>query len=191
MTKKSAPPKTTINIDQLARMFDLPSIDDLTESNQDYIWQCGSEEAKSAELELARYEPDLDPTVVEQRVEDSRYKAEQEASDEIFNKWHTGVMSAANELFDPHGLGLTPKGDSPYPWEFIVEPFKSWRDAAEHLRQTVNGYGMFVFDSLKEFLDSGPYTPKEAVLGHLHWIRHYPEVYGSDSAQRMFDRGFH
>jgi hypothetical protein len=68
------------------------------------------------------------------------------------------------------------------------EPAETWRDAAQAIMETINGVGPFRFRSLGEFLKSGPYSPCEAVMEHLHWIKRYPDVYGSHSARSIVDR---
>jgi hypothetical protein len=54
--------------------------------------------------------------------------------------------------------------------------------------EIVNGVGYFHFDNLKDFLDSGPYTPREAVLSHLHWLKDRAEVYGDVRPNLQYDR---
>ena len=58
----------------------------------------------------------------------------------------------------------------------------------EKIRETINGVGDFHFSSLREFLDSGPYTARQAVLGHLRSIRSYPAVYGGSGAHQMYEQ---
>lgn len=163
-----------ISIEQLAKMFGLPDWDRIDEMNQDYYWQqahgAGDEEAQLT--------------------------AEQEAQGEVWAKWYDAVESAASKLFEEHGLELhgivkgRDKGRDRRPYEFKIVPTTSWNDAADKIRETVNGYGAFHFNNLREFLDSGPYTARQAVLEHLHWIKQYPAVYGSTSAQQMYERAW-
>lgn len=68
-----------------------------------------------------------------------------------------------------------------------IEPTETWSDAARELMKTINGVGNFHFWSLHDFLDSGPYTPREAVMSHLHWIKRYPDVYGTQNASAMIE----
>jgi len=40
-------------------------------------------------------------------------------------------------------------------------------------------------------LEQGPYTPRQAVLEHIRTATTgYPEVYGSSSAQRMYENAW-
>jgi len=170
-----------IDADELAKMFDLPTYDDLHEHNLDYIWETGNYAYKEA----------LDDDASEEEAEAARDKAEQEADQELFENWHGALMSAADYLFEEHGLTLVPmRSGEDYPFEFRVAPETSWEDAAHKIVETINGVGYFHFDSLRDFLDSGPYTPRAATLEHLHYINRFPEVYGGHSARSIFDRHF-
>lgn len=147
-------------------MFKLPSWEKIEEFNLDYIADAYASEGGGNE------------------------QAEREAQDELFGKWHAGVEAAAQELFAQHGLALRPRvpqrGRLPY--EYRVVPLKSWEDAAEAILDTINGVGYFHFNSLREFLDSGPYTPRQAVFSHIGYIKDRPLVYGGDSAKSYYDR---
>lgn len=156
-----------INIEQLAEMFELPSWDDIEELNEEYIFDA----TRGAESE------------------EEAMKAQEEAASELYRKWHDSVESVAESLFAVHGLVLTPKKHKGAlrPYEYKVEPKTDWRDAANKIRETINGVGYFHFTTLQEFLDSGPWTAREATLGHLHWTKRYPEVFGESSARRIFD----
>lgn len=164
------------NIDQLAKMFGLPDWDKIDEMNSQHYW------------EMSRGAED----------EDEQLKAEEEARDEVYGQWYDAVEHAASKLFEEHGLELQPAGKwhpSTYaktkaerrPYDLKIVPSTSWNDAANKIRETVNGVGTFHFNNLKEFLDSGPYSARQAVLSHLGWIRDYPAVYGSSSAHQMYD----
>jgi hypothetical protein len=176
--------KDTTDIDQLAALFELPSYDDIHENNLDYIWEAGDYAVREAQEEE-------DGELDESDVEEIREGAENAADREIFAQWYSGVTSAAERLFEEHALELVPKGRDKYSHEFKILPatkgVQGWRNAADAIRETINGVGYFHFNTLKEFLDSGPYSAKEAVLEHLHVIADYPKVYGSRSARSIYD----
>ncbi len=158
-----------INIDQLAKMFGLPDWDKIDEMNQQHYW------------EMSRGAED----------EDAQIAAESAAQDEVYGQWYDAVESVGSQLFGEHGLDLQPtgkQGTATRRYEFKIVPQKSWNDAANKLRETINGVGYFHFNTLKEFLDSGPYTARSAVLSHLNHIKSYPAVYGSGSAHDMYER---
>jgi len=173
------------NIDQLANMFGLPTWDGIEEANVDYI---GDAYSQAMDYYLKEGLSDAEAEIKAQ-------EAEREAQDELYHKWHDAVMAVADNLFERHGLNLIPvkprKGAS-RPYEFHVKPFlaTSWEDAAGKIMDTINGVGMFEFADLEEFLNSGPWTARQAVLSHLHWIKSWPEVYGESMPRKVFERAF-
>ena len=170
-TKAEAGGKTTgdkITIDQLAKLFDLPDWDKIDEMNQQNYWEM-SKGADDAEA------------------------AEQEAQTEIYNRWYDAVESAASKLFEEHGLELShtgKQGTENRRYNFKIVPSTSWDAAANKIRETINGVGTFHFDNLREFLDSGPYTARQAVLSHLGYIKRYPAVYGGLGANQMYEHAW-
>lgn len=176
------PVKDTLNVDEIAKLFDLDEYNDLHERNTDYFWETGDYAYKQA----------IDDGASEEEAEKAREDAEHEADTEMFHQWHSGVMAAAEHLFGEHRLTLVPANKKPdrYPYEYRVIPQKSWEDAAAAIVETINGVGMFEFNGVKDFLASGPYTPRNGVLTHLHWIKRHPEVYGDRSAQDIYRRSF-
>jgi len=162
-----------LTIEQLAEMFGLPSWDRVDEMNQQHYW------------EMSRGADD----------EDAQMEAEQEAQTEVYNQWYDAVESTASKLFEQHGLELRGSPlrkakESGRPHLLKLFPANTWNDVADKIRKTVNGVGDFHFDSLKEFLDSGPYTARQAALSHLGYVKQYPAVYGSSSARDMYDRSW-
>jgi hypothetical protein len=125
-------------------------------------------------------------------TEEENFKVEDEARSDHFRKYHDAVLSVAEELFGTHGLLLIGKlrNGKPVdrPWEFRVQPKVSWDDAADHIRMTINGVGLFEFATLREFLVSGPYTGRRAVLNHLGWLWSWYEVYGEGNSRTRVER---
>lgn len=167
-TKGSSETSDRLNIDQLAEMFDLPTWERIDELNQEHYW----DEARGVE------------------GEDEQTKAEQAAQDAVYNQWYDAVEGTASKIFDEHGLELSPagkEGTTKRRYNFKLVPAKSWNDVADKIRETVNGVGSFHYNNLREFLESGPYTARQAALSHLHWIKRYSDVYGGMSPKRMYD----
>lgn len=154
-----------ITIDELAKELGLPSWEDLDERNLDYYHSC------------------VDP---EERDEDERMRQADAARDELYERWYGAVYLAASALYSAHGLDLIDVRAHPS-YEMRIVPEISWADAAAKLLETINGVGYFHFGSLGEFLRSGPYTARQAVLAHRAYIRRYPEVYGTSSARRAYE----
>lgn len=166
-------------MDDIAELFDLYTYDEIDEYNVDYI----------ADVGMQAYDDAIDDDATDEEADDARNEAEMEASDEVFRFWHNGVMAAAEEAFDHVGLILDPVSDDDYPWEFKLKPETSWKNAADGILDLINGVGIFYFGSLNEFLDSGPYTPKEAVLEHIGYLPRYYEIYGG-SASMAYERAW-
>jgi len=165
--KTQGAPSDKINIDQLAELLNLPSWEKIDELNHQHYWEV----ARGAEDELA---------------------AESDARDEVYGQWYDAVEHAASTLFGEHDLELQPVGSKTpsRPHQLKVVPSTSWTSSANKIRETINGVGAFHFNNLQEFLASGPYTARQAVLSHLSWIRRRPDVYGSPSARGLYDRSW-
>lgn len=163
---KKAGASDTITIAKLAEMFGLPDWDKIDEMNQQHYWEMS-------------------------RGAEDEEEAEQEAQTEIFNKWYDAVEAAASKLFEEHDLELKPtgkQGTSTRSYVLKISPATSWNDAANKIRETINGVGDFHFSNLREFLASGPYTARQAVLEHLHYIKRHPAVYGGLGARQLYDQ---
>ena len=158
--------KEKIDTEELASMFGLPSWDTIENYNIDYIsdaYRAGEKEGGEAKAE----------------------EYEREAQDELFRKWRNAVEYAATTLFEQHGLTLQEAGPL-----YRIIPTTSWEDAARKILDTINGVGYFEFTSLRNFLESGPYTARQAVLEHLGYIKRRPEVYGDASARSLYDHSW-
>ena len=100
----------------------------------------------------------------------------------LFRNYHDALTGAADSAFEDIGLVLVPTGrgsKTRTPPTYKVAPVTSWKDAAQKVLRVINGVGYFTYDNLKEFLDSGPYTAREAVLSNLTTARKYADVYGT------------
>lgn len=181
MSKAKEKLKDVLTIDDLAKMFELPSYESIEEYNLDYISETWSAAYKEAKEQGAS----------EQEAERAAEEAQEEATIDLYRAWHRAVLSAVEPLFRDHGLALTPRGGRErLSYEFKVTPLTSWKDAADRIRETINGVGYFYFKDLDEFLDSGPYTARQAVLAHLGWIASAPEVYGEPSARSRYEQAW-
>lgn len=198
-TNEATDAKVTRTIDQLAELLGLPSWEEIDEINLDHYAEVASQ--------VVKY--DLENEAISDDEDDAYMEAERKVQDEVYSSWHGAVLYAAKYLFEAHGLDLVPN-EIPYewkdgttgthvikvsdtkqlPWEYRIEPRISWHDAADKMRETVNGVGYFHFDTLAEFLDSGPYSYREAVIDHLSYVRRWPDVYGAPSARALYERGW-
>lgn len=111
----------------------------------------------------------------------------EEEEGEAVEVYTASVLTVAERLFAEHKLTLVELKGKYRGWSWRIRPETTWRDAAAELVTTINGVGMFEFRDVREFCRSGPYTPKEAVLNHVGWIKWHPEVYGDGSAKSMVE----
>ncbi len=169
--------KDRINLERLAKMLGLPAEIDVYDDNADYIAEAGSVAYKEAMKEGASGD----------KIEEAQEKAEEAAQTEVFQNWHRGVTSAAEELLSAHHLELEPvrRGEAyPFEFEIVSEHGKTWRDAARAIATTIEGVGL-VSVAPEELR-----APKEFVLSRLGWISQYPVVYGTSSAERIYERSW-
>lgn len=173
--------KDIFDLQELASLLDLPKFDDF-------------------EFDDTSYGQGYDAAIEEGKTEDEAMeqgvKWEEGEQKEVFRKYRNAVEHVAEQIFDQHGLIIVEekktlpksKGGGSYSL-YKVAPEKSWDEAVNRILETINGVGMFEFNSRREFIDSGPYkSSKDAVLQHLHWMKRRPEVYGDTRPRRMFDR---
>lgn len=162
-----------VNADELAAIVGASTWDQTLGQNYDWVYDTAWHS--------------LEP---EEREDDERVMAAQEqVESELFDQYNGALQAAAERALADHGMLLVPRS-GPRSWDFDVVPEKNWRDVARKVLETINGVGYFSFSSLQDFLDSGPYTPREAVAEHLHYIKRYPEVYGTTSYRRIFERSW-
>lgn len=128
--------------------------------------------------------------------EEAQEKAEEEANEEL-DEHFDNYCNAVEEVFETYFgyvnldvIRTTAHGPD---WGYSealykLQPQKDWKDSLKLIIEIINGVGYFHFNSVKELLDSGPYTPKEAVLSHIGYVSEYGDVYGEASPSRMLQR---
>jgi hypothetical protein len=163
--------KNKFNLSELSKLFGLPNPDDVdVDCSDTFVY--------------ARKEA-LENGATEDEANEAGITAEEQEMDEYFNKMFNSIEETAETFFGYHGLTLV-KNSGKNTGTFTLKPVKSWEHAANEIRNTVNGIGYFYFASLKEFLDSGPWTARQAVLGHLGSIKRYGDVCGGGSPQSVY-----
>jgi len=150
----------------------------LVERNHDYIFGAGD----------YAYMQAIEDGEDEDKANEAREEAQMEADDEISTAYiNAAIETIENALTKHFALDLTEvkerKGEQTR-WK--ITPLRTWRESLGHIVETINGVGLFRFDSIREFLDSGPYTEREGVLTHLHYLADYSSVYGVRSLERTF-----
>ena len=121
-------------------------------------------------------------------------KALSEVEDDLYKAWRNAAENTFEKFFGYIGLDVIAEEHRVWTWKdegkrrkfsknrcYRLEPQagKTWEKVAEALAELISGVGYFWFDNAKELKDSYPYrTYKEAVIGHLHWVKDYNRVYG-------------
>lgn len=110
--------------------------------------------------------------------------------DEEFDKYVSAIESTVETYFEYVGLEVVrlEHADWGFGGKYKLKPSKDWKEVANLIREIINGVGYFYFAGLKSFLDSGPYTAREAALSHLGYVSDYGEVYGEPSPSRLLER---
>jgi hypothetical protein len=127
--------------------------------------------------------------VSQDRYESAANKASEYYSQRLFSAHERCVRQTlkafeqelSSEFDIGHGIEFEWTGDS------IVVKANDLESVALVLLRLMNGYG-FAFSNLKEALESGPYTLKKFVQGHLHWLGRYDEIYGTGFNKGRYDR---
>lgn len=143
----------------LDRMADLLGVPTLNEMDDKYWFECMPDDPES----------------------DDPHSSER---DECWREYENALVSVFTSLCEDHDLTLTKLGGG----QWKLAPKVAWKYSAKCVMETINGVGMFHFQNVREFVDSGPYTERAAVLTHLHWLKRYPDVYGTGSINRMMER---
>lgn len=168
--------KNLDTLDMLIRVMglDLPTEEEVDEWNMDLYCEVMSEAKRQA----------ITDGYTDDEAENKAEEAEAEVMKEQYDNYNKSVRNTLNYLLNFHGLNFVENKTHMY---LIAE--KSWKDVAEKVRETINGMGPFYYESVKEFKDVGPYKSYcDAVSSHLHWLKHYPEVYGCTGYRKIFER---
>ena len=181
MAKK--PVSDTFTFDRLCSAFGMEAgmedYENLYERNIDYFFSIQDEAEKEARRD------GKDPA----EAEEIGAEAAAEANDRMYGGYEAAAVGAiekmAEEFFDLNVIEIkaTPKT----PTTYKVKPIKSWKQSGEKIVEAINGVGYFYFQNFKDLMRSGPYTEREAVLSHLHYLADVGSIYGAVSLQRKFD----
>ena len=173
----SKPTSDFITQESLAKLLGIQSYDKVEDFNQGYLDEVFGEALKNAERDGLEGD----------EADEQAMKAVDEERTELYHKYQNALEQAADELFREHGLMLSEMRKGGYK----ISPTKSWRDAAALIMETINGVGYFEFTSVDQFIrESSERGARGTVLTHLHWIKERPRIYGSASAERVFERAF-
>lgn len=115
-----------------------------------------------------------------------------EAQDEHYSNWLKSVEAAWDKYLRYFYLVTEPvliqrDGWQEKGYRLTPEKDKTWKDVCQEIVETINGVGMFWFDSALDLLQTGPYKSyKEAASRHFHHMKHYGAVYGVTSIEDLY-----
>ena len=131
-----------------------------------------------------QYDYSLGQGKSEEEAREEAQEAMDSASEDEWKKYAAALENVFEDYFGYADLEVIEKEG----YKYKLLPKTDWKHSATEIVEIINGVGYFRYDSLREFLDSGPYTPRQAVLSHLHWIKQYGNVFGTHSPEQMLAR---
>ena len=121
----------------------------------------------------------------DEEAEEKGHEAEGEAQDDDYKEYKGKVLRCLNYVLHYGDIELIEGKKGKY----YLAPLTSWEHSAEKVAEVITGYGTFEYPSGKSLKDTGPYsTYSKAVIQHLHWLKHGPEIYGDGSYSNVMDR---
>jgi hypothetical protein len=183
--------KDTFTLSQLIKIFGYEDYLDLGLEFFDAVPYGELKREAEERLDADDYDTDDDyERAVENLIDELRLKYEQELESSYYDAWLSTVETGIDSALASVGLqatDVTKKGQETT-YKISPAPGKTYTDAAKEIIEIINGVGYFHFGSVKEFTSSGPYTLKEGVLSHLHWIPEAEDVYGDGYGPKWFSR---
>lgn len=179
-------PSQIMPVERLCKLLGLP--DDIEPDDGGWAYKAGYDEEYEETYKVAI--EDGEPADEAEKMADAAGAtagelSEQAAMDEAWWQHRSAIESSAETAFGWVNLELDFRKDG----TVKVEPETTWGAAAHAIKEVINGDGICGhFDTLKEWLDSGPWTPRQAVLAHLGWIKRYADVYGESSPSKLYER---
>jgi len=175
-----------LDIHEIAKKLGLPEFSNFEENNIEYISEAGGYASSEVWENARQANPDLVEAEEGQTAVDAdraREKAEQRAGDELYRNWSNAVERAADEIWGFHHLYVNETAKGGY--QVLPKAGKDWHDVARQIAITINGVGLTDVPA-----EDYARNPKKFVLEHLGSMQMQPEVYGTVSAQRIYEGSF-
>jgi phosphatidate phosphatase APP1 len=118
----------------------------------------------------------------EEQAEEKAMQAEPEERESYVRKYISNLVNVFEQEAENLKLDVTPLKTKP--GVYALTPKEGWVASAVKTRSIVHGIGGWWFTSFKEFLSSGPYTPRQAVEAHLGYLGSQWKLYGYASPER-------
>ncbi|MFH1247934.1 MAG: hypothetical protein V1490_02130, partial [Candidatus Omnitrophota bacterium] len=120
----------------------------------------------------------------DQEAEEKGNAARDEAARDDLKEYRGKMVQMINYLLKYADLELEESKN----YKFFLVPLTSWQHSADKMAKVISGYGTFEYNSGKELKEVGPYkTYAEAIISHLHWLKHGPEIYGDRGYSRLIE----
>jgi hypothetical protein len=150
--------------------MNIQSLEVLCDSNDPYIFDSASEAAgpfnESEEWQAA-------------------FDSESERMFNSLHEAHSRALSAVFEYLKEECNLIATVGEE----GTITLSSDDWNEALARVIESVNGSGMFHFESPEDIILSGPYDgAKGATLAHFHWHESRGSVYGEPGAKEIFNK---
>jgi hypothetical protein len=162
----------TVSTDAFCSLFGLTTYEAFCDLNMDWTSECAADVASEYEVDSEEWCEAFDT-----------------ASEELWEKLnyaHEKSMKAAFHYLSEECLISTILNEDTGMITFHSE---DWNKAAEIVIESINGYGMFQFDSVEDLILSGPYAgAKEAAIAHLHWHTERSNIFGEDGIKEVFSK---
>ncbi len=124
----------------------------------------------------------IDEGCSDEEAEEKAMAAEDAELAELVRKYESDLVSIFEN--EAANLKLEISALKTKPGVYAITPKDSWAKSAQAVRSIVHGIAGWWFPSFREFLDSGPYTPRQAVDAHLGYLGEQWKLYGYASPQR-------
>jgi len=155
--------------------LDLPDIEDFEEYNWEYLAELREDARKQA----------IEDGFTDQEAEQKADEAETDEMRDNSEKYLSAILRTLNYLLNTHHLEI----EALHKGYYLTITGLSWKQTAQQVAETISGHGMFEYENAKALKDVGPYkTYCEAALTHLHWFKHYSEVYGNVGYREIYSR---
>ncbi len=174
-----------IEREKMAKLLGLPSWEDVDELN----WGNFADAGEYAYTEAFKEFSCEGDEVAQEKAEEARESGSTVAANEMYSSYESACDRAFEVYLRYHGMEFTAaEGEA---WMLEITPLESWEKSAACVRETIEGVGMFGYDSLEDFIGSSSCEDaRDVVESHLHWLKRYGEVYGNDSPIRIYERSF-
>lgn len=164
------PVSDTVSMDAFCSLFGLTTYEEFCDLNQDFVCDNSADFASDFEVGSDAWQDAFD-------------SASEEVWENLSFAYHKAIKAAMEYLSDTCLISTILNEES----GTITFHSEDWNEAMAIVIESINGYGMFYFESGEELILSGPYAgAKEATIAHLHWHKERGNVFGERGIEEVF-----